>query len=110
MSWPAHGLERECALRLRRHVADGGEESLHSAYELGRSALAADVGVLELGAALFRAACRFLPGFSRERSSPVPASVTFPVMRIDCGKEGSAKQTRIGAKKYRKTGFSMDNK
>lgn len=49
-------LERDCALHLRRHLAGGGEASLHSAYELGRSALAADVGVLDLGAALLRAA------------------------------------------------------
>lgn len=55
-------LERECVLRLRRHLADEREATLHSAYELGRASLADGVGVLDMGAALLRAAFRALGG------------------------------------------------
>ena len=54
-------LERECTVRLRRHLAAGGEETLHSAYELGREALEGGVGVLDIGAALLHAALAALP-------------------------------------------------
>jgi signal transduction histidine kinase len=54
-------LERECVHRLRLHLENASERTLHSAYELGRIALASDIGVLDLGALILRAMLVVLP-------------------------------------------------
>src|SRR2546425_1844508 len=47
-------LEQRCAHVLRRHLTNGDEFSLHDAYELGREALGAGVGVLDFSLMLWR--------------------------------------------------------
>jgi signal transduction histidine kinase len=49
-------LERECARALSSLLSGGGEDALHSAYELGREALEAGLGVIDM-AAIAQAAC-----------------------------------------------------
>ena len=51
MSAAAVRLRREYATALRRHLGDPGEATLHDAYRLGREAVAAGVGLLDLTAA-----------------------------------------------------------
>ena len=46
--------EDRCATAFRRHLQAGDEGSLHEAYEFGRSALAAGVGVMDLAVVLWR--------------------------------------------------------
>ena len=41
-------LQQEFTRALERHLADGGEAALLSAYELGRRTLAARLGVLDV--------------------------------------------------------------
>ncbi len=48
-------LERQCADALRSHLASGDETTLHEAYELGRSALAEGIGLLDMVLILSRA-------------------------------------------------------
>ena len=48
--------EDRCARAFRRHLRSGDEGSLHEAYEFGRAALAAGVGVMDLVLVLWRAA------------------------------------------------------
>jgi signal transduction histidine kinase len=42
------GLEQRCAHALHRHLAAADEGTLHEAYEFGRSALAAGIGLLDM--------------------------------------------------------------
>jgi signal transduction histidine kinase len=55
MSRPLAALEAKCRRALDRHLETGGEATLHGAYEFGRSALAAGVGVLDMALLLNRA-------------------------------------------------------
>ena len=55
MSDAPRSLEHEAVSLLRRHLEAGSEQTLHAAYELGRMALAANVGVMEMAALLLRA-------------------------------------------------------
>ena len=48
-------VEHRCARALRRHLEAGDEATLNEAYELGRSALAEGLGVLEMALVLARA-------------------------------------------------------
>src|SRR2546427_12254272 len=86
MSEGSQLFEARYAAALRTHIAGGGEESLHAAYELGRAALASGVGVLDMVASQNAAVvdiCRqagipeqveriihIAEGFARESLSP----------------------------------------
>ena len=68
----ASGLERDCILRLRRHLAEPCEDTRLSAYDLGRTALGSGVGVLDMGAMLMRAIFRVLSENGADGESPTP--------------------------------------
>jgi signal transduction histidine kinase len=54
-------LDTRCALALRAHLDAGDERTRHQAYELGRSALADGIGVLDLALVLWRVLLKELP-------------------------------------------------
>jgi len=56
------GFPERSARVLRAHLAEQSEETRHAAYELGRDALAADLGVVEMAALLHEAASDALGG------------------------------------------------
>lgn len=56
MTGPAESLQERCTRILRTHVAAQSEETRHAAYELGRDALAAGLGVVEMATLVHEAA------------------------------------------------------
>lgn len=69
MSMEVTDLQEEFTRALERHLAEGGEAALLSAYELGRRALAARLGVLDVATMLHEAllvVCLRRPGDSLE--------------------------------------------
>ena len=67
MSRPPDNLEERCALALRRHLEAGDESTLHEAYEFGRSALAREIGVLDMALLLWRTVLEVRPDFEGDR-------------------------------------------
>jgi signal transduction histidine kinase len=63
-------LERRGVRALRRHLERADEDSLHQAYEFGRAALAAEVGVLEMTVLLWRVVVGGLPASLDPRLAP----------------------------------------
>ena len=63
-------LRREYAAGLRRHVRRPDEKTLESAYDLGRRALRAGLGVLEMAHLHHQALGDVRPGAGRARSGP----------------------------------------
>lgn len=67
-------IEHAFARELRSYLADGGEEALHRAYELGRRSLERGHGVLETAGALVRALAAGVPGEGGGPPSRLPAA------------------------------------
>jgi signal transduction histidine kinase len=59
--------EDRCAEAFRRHLRSGDEGSLNEAYEFGRSALAANIGVMDLALVLWRTALEARPEGGNDR-------------------------------------------
>lgn len=59
-------LQARCTRILRAHVAQQSETTRHAAYELGREALAADLGVVEMAAILHESISEVLAGVDRK--------------------------------------------
>jgi len=66
MTHAGESLQERCTRILRAHVAAPSETTLHAAYEFGRDALAADLGVVEMAALLHEAASDAVLGAERD--------------------------------------------
>lgn len=66
MTRRSESLQARCTRILRAHVAEPSEGTRHAAYELGREALAADLGVVEMVAILHESISEALAGADRK--------------------------------------------
>ncbi len=77
MSEPSEELLAQYASALKDYLFGGGEGALQRAYELGRSALAGGLGVLEMAAIHRQALVRILSAGERDRAGTIAAGQFF---------------------------------
>ena len=78
-------LQDRCAAILRDHVRSGEESTRHAAYNLGRDALAAGLGVLDMASLLYRARAELQSGNGTGHDGTGPPSwAVFEGFCLEC--------------------------